>query len=124
MTQSQRNSMNRKNGEDFERKIVARFKDRSDVLYVQRGSGSFGTWDIMVQYLNGTVLYVSAKLNGYHDMSERVKIKKFIRKVVAKRIKNVRMEMHYYKSARKVAKIHLKTEADVDKLEVTRRELV
>lgn len=124
MTQSQRNSQNRKNGEDFERKIVQRFKDRSDVLYVQRGAGSFGTWDIMVQFLNGTVLYISAKLNGYHDMKERVKIKKFIRKVVAKRVKNVRMEMHHYKSARKVAKIHLKTEADVDKLEVTRRELV
>jgi len=124
MNQSQRNAQNRKNGEDFERKIVARFKNRSDVLYVQRGSGSFGVWDIMVQYLNGTVLYVSAKLNGYHDMPERIKIKKFLRKVVAKRIKNVRMEMHYYKSARKVALVHLKTEADVDKLEVTRRELV
>lgn len=121
MTQSERNAKNRKNGEDFERKIVSKFKKRSDVLYAQRGAGSFGVWDIMVQFIDGTVLYVSAKINGYHDWEERMKILKFIRKVKRNKMTNVRMEMHYYRTQRKTSLMRIKTECDVDKLETMRR---
>lgn len=119
MTVSKRNSVNRKNGEDFERKIVNKFKIRSDVLYVQRGSGSFGTWDVMVHFKNGIVLYITAKLNGYHDRGERQKIKKFVEQ--AKNVKNVRMEMWYYKTARKVCKMKIKTSEHVNSLNEMRR---
>ena len=124
MTQSKQNSMNRKNGEDFERKLVNKFKKRSDVLYVQRGAGSFGVWDIMVQFIDGTVLYISAKINGYHDWQERMKILKFLRKVKRSKMTNVRMEMHYYKSTRITSLMRIKTEGDVDKLETMRRVMV
>lgn len=121
MTQSKRNAMNRKNGEDFERKLVRKFKKRSDVLYVQRGAGSFGVWDIMVQFIDGSTLYISAKINGYHEQGERAKILKFLRKVKRNRMTNVRMEMHYYKTTRKTSLMRIKTEGDVDKLETMRR---
>lgn len=119
-TQSEQNARNRKNGEKFEIKIVNMFKKRSDVLHTVHSAGSFGTWDIYVHYMNGDILYISAKLNGYHTAQERKKIKKFIRRI--KKVRgNVRMECWYYKTSRTIGRKFIKTEADVEWLRETHR---
>ncbi len=120
---SEQNARNRKNGEKMEINIVNRFKKRSDVLNVVHSAGSFGTFDIVVHFLNGTVLYITAKLNGYHTIQERAKILKFVRKLNKHRVRNVRIEMWFYRSARKMSKMKIKTEDDVERLCQTYRVL-
>ena len=119
MTQSEQNARNRKNGEKMEILIVNKFKKRSDVLYTVHSAGSFGTFDVIVHFLNGTILYITAKMNGYHTQTERTKIKKFMQKLKRKKITNVRIECFYYKSKRKMARKIIKAEDDIENLRKT-----
>jgi len=120
VTISEQNRLNRKRGEKFEINIMNRFKIRSDVLHVMHSAGSFGTWDLIITFMNGETLFISAKMNGYHTEKERKKILRFMKRLGNFKGKP-RMEMWYYKSARKVAKKRIKTERDVEMLRVTYR---
>ena len=113
---SEQNARNRKNGEKFEIKIVVMFKKRSDVLHVMHSAGSFGTWDIVVHFMDGSILYITAKLNGSHTIQERAKILKFMRRLKNVKSGKVRMECWFYKSTRKISKMKIKTESDVERL--------
>lgn len=118
---SEQNARNRKNGEKMEINIVNRFKKRSDVLHVIHSAGSFGTFDLVVHFLSGTILYITAKLNGYHTIQERAKILKFMKKLNKHKVRNVRIEMWYYRTQRKMSKMKIKTEDDVERLRETYR---
>jgi len=121
LTMSEQNRLNRKRGEKMEIKIVNKFKKRSDVLNVVHSAGSFGTFDIVVHFINGITLYITAKMNGYHTDKERTKIKRFMAKLKRYSLDNVRIECYYYKSKRKMVRRIIKTERDIDELKTTYR---
>lgn len=88
-------SMNRANGEAFERKILG-YELRNSV-FAMRSSGSYGPVDVMSQKKNGEVWYISAKKNGYFHCKELATLRK-IKDSVIKHNPMVRFKLAYYTS--------------------------
>lgn len=95
---AQRGKENRRNGEEFEYRVLRKFKKRSDVLFAIRSAGSHSIVDIIVHYLNGKQLWINCKRNGYLEPRERGQLERLIA------IKPVYAEirMYYYKSPKKM----------------------
>lgn len=89
---------NRKSGEDFEFRVLRKFKKRSDVDFAIRSAGSHSLADILVRYKSGKYLIITCKRNGYLTPSEWEQIEAFKMRQAA--YESIRM--YYFKSAKRI----------------------
>ena len=95
----QRGKANRKSGEDFEFRILRKFKKRSDVDFAIRSAGSHTLADILVRYKTGKYLIITCKRNAYMTPVEVQEIREFNERKQA----HESLRMYYFKSAKKIA---------------------
>ena len=100
---AKRGKENKKNGLDFEFRVLRYYKRRSDVFYAIRSAGSHGFADVLVRFRSGKYRLVLCKRNGYFDPKEIREMQKF--KDIIKPYEEV--YVHYFKSAKKIARRRL-----------------
>jgi len=100
---AERGYLNKRNGDAFEFKVMRGQKKPRNTLFSIRSAGSHGVIDI-VTMKKDRVICIACKNNGYISPKERNDIAKFIDASPD----FVQVELHYYKTPRKMARVILK----------------
>ena len=100
---SKQGKENRANGEQFEFRVLRRFKRRSDVLYAIRSAGSHGLFDIIVQFKDGKMFLITCKRNGYLAPKEQKQLDKARQYILP----HQSIKLAYYPSCKKMVVTNL-----------------